>query len=404
MLSRKMIEKLERKEYAAVILAADIGALGILRELGKRSISCIVIGNEFIQKSKYTTAAIQAQTKEDVVNILLKIPHLLKVKLVLFTDADEYLEIIYSNWDQLINHYQIPASKNNFKLVDKEELALFAEESLIKVPKTFYKIEDINSSEYPVIVKPLIHSRMYIKSRIQTEKAYICYNKEQLIRIVDFLRKLNKPFITQQMIEGEVNKIYEVLIYRGKDGKIKIGYVAKKLRSFPPNFGVGSAQITEYNPHLIQASVSLMELTDYIGVAEFEYKFCEKSNQYYLIEVNGRFPLQSGLLHKVNSGFIPGIFRDLVFLPDDDNSSIQIDKKVVWVYLPSDIRAIRKEKKKLLPIYLKLLKTYSIQDALWSWKDPLPIFYYAKYILKRIYERVREKSKQNNYRRLMKKA
>ena len=389
MISDREIKRISEKGYAVVVLAEHLGALAVVRELGKQKIPSIVIGSKFIQKSKFTTVSLKANTLCEILKHLNQLPSLLKVKLILFTDSDQYLSFIYNNWEQLVINYLIPASKNNLQLIDKEQLAYYAEHSNIIVPKTFHDLESIGNNHYPVILKPLVYH-----SAKEVEKAYICYQQGELLQKVIYLKQCNVPFIIQQLVEGNADTIYNLLLYRGKNGRILVGFCTKKLRSFPLQFGTGCAQIAEINKGIIEQSKQLLKDTNYVGLAEFEYKYCEKSKHYFLIEVNGRFTLQSGILQKVNPLFIVSLCRDLLEESTDEFVPTYLENnEIVWLFLLNDIRAIKAENLKLLiPIYLNLLCTKSIQGALWSILDPIPTFYYAKYIFDKRRERQRMKA------------
>ena len=386
MISQKQIEIIESAGCVAVILAGSIGAVAVIRSLGMEKIPCIVIGNSYHHKSKYTTVALQAKTKKDVINLLLIIPKLLNIKPVLLTDTDEYLDIVYSNWKKIEDNYFIPASQKNYALIDKNLVdKVKGIHEITEIPITFQKINEVEEQHFPIIIKPLWHSGNFSQLKTKPEKIYVCNDKTQAKNALEFLSELNISSIIQQMIIGETDTLYTVLLYRNAKGEIEVGYTAKKLRVFPSGYGVASTLISVENTEIINQSVELMNLTDYQGVAEFEFKFCRKTNKYYLIEVNGRFPLQTSMLKQCNSKFIYTVFCDLL----NDRTTKEISKKpertIVWIFLLSDIKAIKeKNKKTLLNIYLKTIFSYRIQGALWSLSDPLPAMYFLKYIMKKI--------------------
>ncbi|MBM7661627.1 putative ATP-grasp superfamily ATP-dependent carboligase [Bacillus mesophilus] len=378
MISPKKINYINSKGYAAVILAESIGSLAIIRELGEQKVPCILVGSEFHQYSKYSTVFLQITSRTELIELLYKIPELLTAKLALFTDTDEYLDIILANFDELSSLYGIPASKKNKWLIDKEELAGFMNQHSFPIPKTYEQIEDISEQDYPVIIKPLWHDRKFSTMPFIPEKAYICYNDDQITKTINILKQSNLSYIIQQMIEGQTETIYTLLLYRGQSGNIEVGYEAKKIRSFPLNFGTASCMVTESIPDLAKRSAKIMELADYKGIAEFEYKYCSKTHEYYLIEVNGRFPLQTGLLHKWNPNFIYRSFVDLLEINQPKKMVVTEQKKsVYWVFLLNDIRAIKEETWWLIfSRYLKMLVSSPIQGALWSRKDPFPALFF----------------------------
>ena len=164
MIDEKKVSKIQKAGNVAVVLASSLGALAVIRALGKSKIPCIVIGHDFHHTSRYTTVALEAKTKEEVIDLLFRIPGLLKMKPVLFTDADAYLEMIFSNWDRLQKDYFIPLSKNNYNLVNKEQIEkIEGIHTVVNLPVAFQSISEIEKQHYPVIIKPLSNSSRFSK-------------------------------------------------------------------------------------------------------------------------------------------------------------------------------------------------------------------------------------------------
>lgn len=399
MIAPRKITEIKEIGHVAVILASSIGAIELIRALGKEKVPVIVIGQNYHHKSIYTTVALKAETKKDVENLLFLIPRLLDMKPVLFTDGDDYLEIIYSNLSQLETSYFIPVSKNNFNLINKEYIEKIKDiNNIATLPITIKKISDIEKEHYPIIIKPLAHGSSFSGLKNRPEKAYICDDHVQVEATDKYLGELNISYVAQQMIVGEANTIFTVLLYRNATGKIIVGYTMKKLRVYPLEFGVASAVALEGNNEIINQSIAIMECTDYQGIAEFEYKLCEKTNKYFLIEVNGRFPLQTSLLKKSNPHFIYTVFLDLMKIPAKDAVSIKSVSNVIWIFSLNDIRAIKAEfKESKLKINIKMCFSSRIQSALWSISDPLPTIYFLKYVAYKLY---RNRHDKNHYSKM----
>nr|WP_281417519.1 hypothetical protein [Lentibacillus saliphilus] len=130
---------------------------------------------------------------------------------------------------------------------------------------------------------------------------------------------------------------------------------------------------------LLHISRHLMKRVDYVGIAEFEFKFCQRRQQFYLIEVNGRFPLHSALLQHANPTFLHGIITDLVGDVPQLRKRKNLTKPVAWLYAINDIRALKV--KDIIPAYFKLFHTYHVQAALWSFGDVRPAVAHIKYLV-----------------------
>ncbi|MGM8216552.1 hypothetical protein ACLIA0_13370 [Bacillaceae bacterium W0354] len=378
MFSSKDLKLVQEKGYSVVLLAESLGSLAILRELGKNHIPCIVIGNEFVKRSRFTTVAVEANSLTEVCKKLYKLPKILHVELILMTDSDKYLDLIYSEWDYLCKYYLIPTDLNNNIVTNKKLLAQHGENLGINIPKTYEKVEYVKEELLPVIVKPI--DNYNVNSKLK--KAYICYSLQQLNEAIYLVESADSKYIIQQYIVGKVEHLYNALVYRCRKGEILTGFTCKKVRSYPLEYGTGTIHKFIQNDHIVRMSIQIMEEVNYFGVAEFEYKYCSHRNEYFLIEVNGRFPLHSSLLHKTNPLFIHQIIGDLL---DEPTKDVEVDKgkfsNLVWIYFINDMRAI--EKKKILYSYLQLVLRNKVQWALWNIKDPIPSIFYFKHLIRK---------------------
>lgn len=389
MIDEKKVAEIKKVGKVAVILASSLGAMAILRSLGRNKIPCIVIGDDFHHKSIYTTVALEAKTNEELINLLFNIPKILAMKPVLFTDADAYLEILFTNWDQLESEYHLPTSQNNYNLVNKEYIEkIEAIHTVVSLPVTLKSICEIGDN-YPVIIKPLSNSSKLSKVKKEPEKAYICRGFEEAQKVDNYLQQISMPYVLQHLIEGGSSTNYSALLYRNALGKIEVGYTVKKLRIYPLRFGLSTFVISENNSELLKRSIAIMELMDFQGIGEFEYKYCEKTKDYILLEVNGRFPLPTAMLLRNNPKFIYTVFCDLIENTSSDTVSDKSIPNVYWTFLLNDLRAIKAENDtSLLKAILKASFSLRIQGAIWSIKDPLPALYYIKFLAKKLFRRI----------------
>lgn len=385
MIDEKNVAKIQKAGKVAVILASSLGAMAILRSLGRNKIPCIVIGDDFHHKSIYTTVALEAKTNEELINLLIRIPKIVAMKPVLFTDADAYLEIVFSNWSKLENEYHLPTSLNNYNLVNKEYIEkIEGIHTVVSLPVTLKSIGEIKDN-YPVIIKPLSNSSKLSKVKKEPEKAYICRDFEEVQKVDTYLQQISIPYVLQHLIEGGSSTNYSALLYRNALGKIEVGYTVKKLRIYPLRFGLSTFVISENNSELLKRSIAIMELMDFQGIGEFEYKYCEKTKTYILLEVNGRFPLPTAMLLRNNPQFIYTVFCDLIENSSSDTVSDKSIPNVYWTFLLNDLRAIKAENNtSIFKVILKACFSLRIQGAIWSIIDPLPALYYDKFLAKKL--------------------
>ncbi len=107
----------------------------------------------------------------------------------------------------------------------KDNFCKFCESKGLKIPKTFYNIEDTTNTDYPLIFKPVSGSL--------SEHLKICNNKQDVLKQINILQQdknyFNKDYILQEFIDTGENPCKYRVIYIGND--IKLTYKAVSLES-----------------------------------------------------------------------------------------------------------------------------------------------------------------------------
>lgn len=162
----------------------------------------------------------------------------------------------------------------------KDKLAKFCEESGIIFPKTILagstaELYSLPSHfNYPAVVKGIFYD------------AYIVNNFNEAVSSFNKIKcRWGLPIIVQEMITGEE---YNVAALGDGTGKT-IGAVGMK-KLYITEKGKGWAGITINDPILIELSENIMKSLMWKSGTELEFIKDNKSNKYYLIEINPRFP------------------------------------------------------------------------------------------------------------------
>jgi carbamoyl-phosphate synthase large subunit len=162
----------------------------------------------------------------------------------------------------------------------KDKLFDFCTQSDIKVPKNILAttVQDLYSIpsdiSYPAVVKGIFYD------------AYIVNNFDEAIAAFNKIRfKWGLPIIVQEFIRGEE---YNVCALGDGSGKM-IGAVPMK-KMYITDKGKGWAGITIDDPVLMDISQKLIGSLKWKSGAELEFVKETQSNEYYLLEINPRFP------------------------------------------------------------------------------------------------------------------
>lgn len=381
-LSEVLKEIMLNKNNLAVVIGASYGSLSIVRSLGYNNIPVIVIGNkDFVGASKYCRYYVKVDKDIEILDSLRSIAQGYNKKIVLLTDSDRYINLIYRCWDELKNFYVSPICKDKesfYTLTNKERLYDICKELDINCPTTYKMNEAYNLNKFPVIVKPLDKA---VLPSIKGNKVALCKNKQELLEVLEIVESYNTDCVVQEIIQGNLSSLYSVTLFRSENGGIQVGYSGHKIRQHPIEFGTVSSFLIKENNLLVEKSIEILEKINYVGIANFEYKYSENENKYYIIEVNGRFPMATGLTEKLNNNFVYNIYRSS--LGNTFEIKNEIKNEIVWVHFLQDLRARIQAKDFSLFLLRLKLKGFKIQWALWNKNDIKPMFVYIKDLIKK---------------------
>lgn len=162
----------------------------------------------------------------------------------------------------------------------KDKLFDFCRENGIKVPKNIlvasaqelYKIPDQFS--YPVVIKGIFYEA-YVANNF--DEAHSAFNKLSY--------KWGFPIIVQEFVKGD-----EFNVVALGDGKGKtIGAVAMR-KLYITDKGKGWSGVTIDEPNILSVSHKVIEKTKWRSGMELEFIKDSITNEYYLLEINPRFP------------------------------------------------------------------------------------------------------------------
>lgn len=169
-------------------------------------------------------------------------------------------------------------TQEQFKIRSKDTLSKFCVENDFKHPKTMvvYDPKQINDAiDYlgtPLVIKGVFY------------EAYVSYTREEaLLNYQKLLTKWGTPVIFQEYIEGEE---YDVAALGDGNGNLVGTVPMRKLRLTEK--GKAWAGVSVMDPEITKIAKTFIEKTRWRGALEIE--LIRKQNEYYLFEINPRFP------------------------------------------------------------------------------------------------------------------
>jgi predicted ATP-grasp superfamily ATP-dependent carboligase len=268
--------------------------LSIIRELGSHKIpvygiaknkNAIGLASKYLKKGFYLDRNKKGFFKKiNAIIINYKIKSLITI-------SESDMLFFNNNKDKIKIQYLFPSNKLLKEVLIKENTYKHAAKLNIKYPKTIQinSIKNIPELKFPVILKwsdPNKITPILKKNNIELIKAKYCYSYKDLINELKKYRKINLFPIIQEFCPGIGIGIMVFM----KNNKPYLVFQHKRLREYPPEGGTSTfCKSIKVNKHLAQKSIELLKSINWVGPAMVEYRYDNSTNDYYLMEINGRY-------------------------------------------------------------------------------------------------------------------
>lgn len=309
-------------------------------------------------------------------------------KPVLFMAEDLYAYIASLCQDRLCEFYFYPyiePEKINF-LFNKKLMIRSAAKAGLNVPYTIFSPltgKQINDwGIFPAVLKPLV-SRFTFNGNelidvvkfpsIFGSKAIQVNNAKELSEAAGKLKTENIDFCVQQLIHGENRNIVNIKFVSSKDYSIPSCFISRKIRQYPADFGTCTVAQSVYISDIQNYAEKFCKLTGYAGPGCMEFKWDQKEQKWYFIEVNPRldFWVRMSTLKGVNLPFQQ-------YLSSTEQKMFVQEQATYgrhWIDIEGDLRgyAWRRANKKWSISIFEFIKPYIFfNEAIWNISDPLP--------------------------------
>lgn len=378
----------------AVVLGANyyIG-LSIIRCLGRHGVHVVAVDyaeeGAYGLRSRYISEKLigphYKREEKAFLQFLIDYAKKQSEKPVLFPSADQYVEFIDANFDELKKYYLFNQEEKGLftRTMNKDTLAQMANELGTAVPETILadapdleaRVE--NEVGFPCIVKP-VDSAAFIS--VFRRKMFKVKNMDELRKAVVKSKEKNMEVFVQRIIPGFDDHMYTFDAYLNSDSKVTHWTTAHKLRQYPINFGASVYTEQLPVPELYDIGKPFLEGIGWKGFAEIEFKKDRDTGAYYLIEVNVRTTNFNEMLYKVGLNAPLLAYQELTGQAIGEKAITDKMNYTFW-YMFEDMFAVMHYMRKRQLKFSEILPTYFRRKvhSTWAWDDPKPYLYFFKW-------------------------
>jgi D-aspartate ligase len=284
----------------AVILSGGPIAISVARSLGSAGVRVYALGEapwETVGHSRYCHSFIDLGGGVGIADRWLTWLESGPRGAVLLPCHDEGLVLVARNRSLLVRMGYTPIEANDevmLAMLDKEQTYVLARRAGIATPRTavLRGRDDLNPAAskigFPCAVKPL-HSHLFARHFGLKRKVIIVRDRSELAQAFEEIAPLGLSTMVTEIIQGGDDQLWSFLAYMDEHGEPLLRFVKRKLRQYPPEFGLGCYHVTEWDEEVAELGLHFFRSIGLRGVAYVEFKRDERDGSLKLIECNHRF-------------------------------------------------------------------------------------------------------------------
>jgi len=294
-----------RRPVTAVVMNLFCTGLGIARSLGEHGIPVIglsaqrgVYGN-FSRYAKTMRCADSRKEPEALLTQLLELGARLGHRAILFPTRDHDLVFLDRFRRELEPHFVLVVASREAleRCLNKWETYSLATQAGVPTPKSWL-VEDANDLRkaagqvtYPCVLKPVAAHHWRTADNwalVGGRKAIAVASAEELLAEYAVIAGADPRALIQEAIPGADDCLIVTACYIDRQSRFQAAFNIQKLVQTPPGFGTGCIVQSANRPELLDRTIRLLQAMEFTGVAEVEYKWDARDDEYKLIEVNPR--------------------------------------------------------------------------------------------------------------------
>jgi len=293
---------------------------------------------------------------------------------------DEGIELVARHRAQLEQWGYRPIEANDevaLAMLDKERTHALARDAGVPTPRTYRvrTLEDAReaaaSLDFPCALKPL-RSHVFARHFGITRKLLVAADERELEIAFAELHGLGVDMLATEIVPGRDDQFSSYYTYMDRDGEPLFHFTKRKLRQFPPRFGLGSYHETTWDPEVAHLGLRFFRSVGLRGVGNVEFKRDSRDGRLKLIECNHRFTAATDQVRHAGIDIPLLAYNRLVGRPDPPLDRYRSGKRLL---LPvADLRAflaLRREDEETTLGYLRSVlrpQHFPMLDL----RDPMP--------------------------------
>jgi len=280
-----------------VLVCVKHGGLAVVRTLGRLGVPVYVVHDKWLTAghfSRYCRGRFVWEldgAKPDASLQFLKAVHeRIGRRALLIPTSDIAAMFVADHAVQLGAWFEFPEQDTKLirSLCSKKEMYHLARKWNVPTPETAFPqsgedvVAYLKAARFPVLLKPIFGGP---KSWPMT----LVHNRQELLERYRAVENPSMPNVMlQEYIPGADEMTWTFNGYFDRSGECKVAFTGRKLRNYPPYFGMASLGVCIHNEEVLSTTISFMKAIGYRGPLDLGYRYDARDGRYKVNDINPR--------------------------------------------------------------------------------------------------------------------
>ena len=366
----------------AILLGGEVIAVSAARSLARSGVRVHALGHHTdpVRHSRACREFADVGTKEGLAERYMTWLERGPGEGVILPCHDEGVELVARHRPQLERWGYRPIEADDevaLAMLDKERTSALARDAEVPTPRTrsVRTLEDVREAAaslgFPCALKP-VRSHVFARHFGITRKLLVAATEAELEAGYEQMHELGVDVLATEIIPGRDDQFVSYYTYMDRDGDPLFHFTKRKLRQFPPHFGLGCYHETTWDPEVADLGLRFFRSIGLRGVGNVEFKRDARDGRLKLIECNHRFTAATDQVRRAGIDIPLLAYNRLVGRPDPPLDGYRTGQRL---WLPAaDLRAflaLRREGEETTRAYLRSVlrpQHFPMLDL----RDPMP--------------------------------
>jgi predicted ATP-grasp superfamily ATP-dependent carboligase len=282
----------------AVVLGCYIhGGLAVVRTLGRLGVPVYVVHDEGVTAGSFSrycrgrfTWELGNAKSEASLQFLKHVHERIGRRALLIPTSDIAAMFVADHAAQLGAWFAFPEQDATLirSLCSKKEMYYLARQWNVPTPETAFPqsgddvIAYLKTARFPVLLKPII-------ARRKKWPITLVHSRQELLEHYQAVEDPLMPNVMlQEFIPGGDEMTWTFNGYFDRSGECKVAFTGRKLRNYPPYFGMASLGLCTHNELVLNTTIAFMKAIGYRGPLDLGYRYDARDGRYKVNDINPR--------------------------------------------------------------------------------------------------------------------